>query len=203
MRTRRRSVHSPGLLRLMIDRLRGREQHLIRGAESWPLLLASFPRGESAVMEELSDAWLHTLPSLQSEVVKPYIDMLSLLPSMVVVLLRPKNVCTCLGHHHPKGTESRLTRRLAADTGSTVGEIDLAYEAIRTWQPHPIASLAASESHSAFDELHFRSALLTILLHELEHLAYPDRAEKDVRRSSDEFYTQVLEELLASDRVLP
>ena len=35
----------------------------------------------------------------------------------------------------PPGTESRLARRLMADTGRRVGEIDLAVEAIRSWEP--------------------------------------------------------------------
>jgi hypothetical protein len=122
--------------------------------------------------------------------------MMGRLPTIVVIQLRPHNICTCLGHHHPAGTESRLARSLAGDLGSRIGEIDLAWEAIRDWRPHPLRTIAA-ESLDGFEHSHFRTALLTVLLHELEHLAYPDHHERAVRSASDDFYTQVLEELLS------
>ncbi|MCZ2146209.1 MAG: hypothetical protein LC126_00350 [Bryobacterales bacterium] len=189
-------VHSPGLLRSFVEYLRGREQTLVRAPEPWPLLLLSYPTGSNAIAGEVRDAWLHTLPSLHAPVVAPYLDMMCRLPTIVVVQLRPHNICTCLGHHHPAGTESRLTRSLAGDLGDGLGEIDLAWEAIRGWRPHPLRTTAA-ESIAGFEHSHFRTALLTVLLHELEHLAYPDHQERSVRGASDEFYTQVLEELLS------
>ncbi|MBI3680722.1 MAG: hypothetical protein HY235_10025 [Acidobacteria bacterium] len=189
-------VHSPGLVRRWLEQLRGREQMLVRGPADLPLLLVSYPPGGQTVAEELRDVWLHTLPSLHSSVVDPYREMLLRLPALVVVLLWRRNLCTCLGHHHPRGTESRLTRRLAGDVGSEVGEIDLAWESIRRWRPQPLSSLAAG---AKFELLHFRIAMLTVLLHELEHLAYPDRRERAVRHSSDEFYTEVLSELLRQE----
>jgi len=192
-------VHSPGLVRRMLEYVRGREQLLVRGMDEWPLLLLSYPTGSREVAEDLRDAWLHTLPALHTPLVGPYRAMLPQLPSVVVILLRRRNVCTCLGHHHPAGTESRLTRRIAADTGGRVGEIDLAWEAIREWQPSPLASLAAAVAEPGFGQLQSRTALLTILLHELEHLSYPDRAERTVRMSSDEFYSAMLSELLCEE----
>jgi len=190
-----RRVHSPGIFRLLWEKMRRWEQMLVRGPEEWPLLLLSFPGGERHIAEELRAAWLNTLPLLQSPAAEPYLRMLRELPPVVVVLLRRRNVCTCLGHHHPRGTESRLTRSLVGDSGEEVGEIDLAWEAIRNWRPHPLATLALQD-HPSFEELHFRTALLTVLVHELEHLAHPDHEENAVRRSSDEFYASVLAELL-------
>jgi hypothetical protein len=189
-------VHSAGLFRLLWERMRRWEQMLVRGREDWPLLLLSFPAAERHIAEELRGAWLHTLPLLQASAAQPYLEMLRTLPPVVVVLLRKRNVCTCLGHHHPRGTESRLTRGLMGDSGEDAGEIDLAWEAIRNWRPHPLATLAL-QHHPSFEELHFRTALLTVLVHELEHLAYPEHKEDAVRRSSDDFYASVLEELLA------
>lgn len=182
----------------MLDAFEGREQLLVRGPADWPLLLLSYPAKHSNIGEEVQQAWLHTLPALHSPAAVSYRQMLPRLPSMVVVILRPLNPCTCLGHHHPRGTESRLARRLAGDMGGDVGEIDLAWEAIRTWRPQPLSSLAAGD---AFETLHFRVALLAVLLHELEHLAYPDHNEKTVRRTSDGFYAAVMDELLSQDGV--
>lgn len=190
------AVHAPGLLRRLVERVRGREQRLVRGPAGWPLLLISFPRGQGWAAEEISEAWLHTLPALRSRAVAPYLEMLSRLPAMVVVLLRRRNVCTCLGHHHPAGTESRLTRRLAGDIGTTLGELDLAWESIREWKPRPLAALASRAAADELDGMHLRAAFLTVLLHEMEHLAYPDRAESAVRHTSDDFYCAVMGELL-------
>lgn len=198
MHARRKGVHAPGLIRRMLEAFEGREQKLVRGPAAWPLLLLSYPAKHSQIAEEIQDAWLHTLPALRSPLAAAYREMLPRLPAMVVVVLRPHNPCTCLGHHHPRGTESRLTRRLAADMGGDVGEIDLAWEAIRMWRPQPLSSLAAGD---AFETLHFRVALLAVLLHELEHLAYPDHNERRVRRASDEFYSAVMDELLSQDGV--
>lgn len=198
MRGKRKGLHTPGLFRRMLDAFEGRGQMLIRGPAQWPLLLLSYPANQPHIAEEIQEAWLHTLPSLKADVATAYRDLLRHLPAMVVVVLRPHNLCTCLGHHHPRGTESRLAKRLASDMGSEVGEIDLAWEAIRSWRPQPLSSLAAG---GAFEALHFRVALLGVMLHELEHLAYPDHKESAVRRASDEFYSAVLDELLSQDGI--
>ena len=189
----------PPLWKQLLAQLRGRGQLLVRGPEQWPLLLLSFPTGHDEIAAELRAAWLHTLPALHAPVVDPYRRMLAQLPPMVVVLLNARNICTCLGHFHPRGTETRLARRLRSETGGEVGELDLAWDNIRDWRPHPLSSLAATNDHDNFNRLHFRAALLTVLLHELEHLAHPDRQELAVRHSSDAFYTAVLDELLRED----
>ncbi|MBI4911085.1 MAG: hypothetical protein HY820_46180 [Acidobacteria bacterium] len=198
-RTARGHYRPPPLWRQLLGQLRGRDQMLVRGPETWPLLLLSFPRGHDDIATQLRDAWLNTLPLLRAPVVDPYRRMLAELPSMVVVLLDPRNICTCLGHFHPPGSESRLARRLRADTGGNLGELDLAWENIRDWRPHPLSSLAATTDAAGFSRLHFRAALLTVLLHELDHLAHPDHKEQTVRHSSDAFYTAVLDELLREE----
>jgi hypothetical protein len=37
------------------------------------------------------------------------------------------------------------------------------------------------------------------MLHEMEHLAFPDHAEREVRASSNEFYSDVMEELVRQE----
>jgi hypothetical protein len=129
----------------------------------------------------------------------PYREMLASLPAVVVILLRATNPCDCLGHHHPRGTESRLTRRLAADLGSEVGEIDLAFECIRRWSPQPISAMAAGVNERQLAGVHFQAALLAVLLHELQHLAFPQQSEREVRMASDRLYSEVMQQLLLSE----
>jgi hypothetical protein len=196
-----RKVHQPALWRRIAERFRGAGQMLVRGAAEQPLLLVSYPEADAPAAEELRDSWLHILPTLEGGMVRPYHAMMRELPAMIVVLLRRRNVCTCLGHHHPPGTESRLARRLSADMGIPVGEVDLAWEAIREWQPRPLAAMATHLEEAAFARLRFHAGLLTVLLHELEHAAFPDRQEAAVRGSSDDFYAEVLGELLRGEGV--
>jgi hypothetical protein len=192
-------VHPPGILRRLIDGLRGRDQLLIRAGEDRPMLLASFPSGKLAVAREAESAYARTLPDLPPEIPAPYARLWAALPHMIVVLLRTTNPCGCLGHRHPPGSESRITRRLAADLGCPVGEIDLAYEGIRNWRPQPLSEMAAGELSESVRRIHFQVAMLAVLLHELEHLAFPADSEKDVRTRSNRFYSEAMEELVSGD----
>jgi hypothetical protein len=112
---------------------------------------------------------------------------------MVAVRFQERNPGGVLGHACPRGLESPETKRLAAETGSPVGEIDLAWKLIRQWQPRPLAALAAGSQATTQGDLQYRVALLTVLFHELEHLAFPDRSEQQVRSRSDAFYQAALE----------
>jgi len=192
----RRRVHPRGLLESLLERLRGREQRLVRASAEMPLLLLSYPRGGRAVAHEIEVAYAHTWLRLAPETRAPYQPILLALPALVVVLLRPRNLCDCLGHRHPRGAESRQTRRLASELGSAVAEIDLAYEAIRRWQPQPLSAMAASQLGQGFEGLHFQAAVLAVLLHEFEHLAIPDSAEAETRRRSNWLYGRVMQELV-------
>jgi hypothetical protein len=182
-----------------VDRVRGREQKLVRAGDDLPLLLISYPRGSRGVAAELESVYARMLGLLPDATLAPYREMLASLPAMVVVLLRSTNPCDCLGHHHPRGTESRLTRRLVADLGSEVGEIDLAFECIRRWSPQPLSSMAAGLNERQLAPVHFQAALLSVLLHELQHLAFPQQSEREVRMASDRLYSEVMQQLLLSE----
>ncbi|MEK7406596.1 MAG: hypothetical protein AAB225_15950 [Acidobacteriota bacterium] len=200
MRVRRPSlVHPPGIAQRLLEWLRGRDQMLLRPAGELPLLLLSFPRGGQAAAREIEAAYTRTLPGLRPETRAPYEPVFRSLPVMVAVLLRPVNPCGCLGHHHPRGAESRFARRLSADLGHPIAEIDLAYEGIRDWQPEPLSSLAAGDLGGRMRELHFQAAVLAVLLHEMEHLTFPDRSETEIRARSNEFYAMTMRELVAAE----
>ncbi len=200
MRPRRRPrVHAPGILERLAERVRGHGQALVRAGDDLPLLLLRFPRGADDAARDIEAAYAHTLRRLSPAVVGPYRPMLDAAPTMVVVLLRPLNTCECLGHHHPRGAESRLTRRLSADLGEPVGEIDLAYEGIRRWQPEPLSSLAAGDLGGRLRAIHFQAAVLAVLLHELEHLVFPNKPEQEIRVRSNRFYSAAMQELVAEE----
>jgi hypothetical protein len=195
----RRAIHSPGLWQRLLGAVRGRRQRLVRTTDRSPFLLISFPAQAGEVADELATAYAHILPALSAELRQRYQALWEKLPPLVIVQLRPRNLCGCLGHHHPRGSESRLARRLQDELSSPVGEIDLAYESIREWRPQPLSSLAASHLGDRLAEIQLQAGLLAVMLHELDHLANPDRPEKQVRSTSDAFYSELMQELIREE----
>ncbi|MBI4463364.1 MAG: hypothetical protein HY647_01555 [Acidobacteria bacterium] len=166
----------------------------MRPAAELPLVLISYARadweGAERLRAALEETWL-TLPEFFRQ---QYTAILKSAPPLVVVLLRRRNICACLGHHHPPGTESRLTRRLRSLSGVRTGELDLAYEAIRNWEPLPLSHLALPPEADTEEMTSFQwqLALLSIFLHEVHHLVSPQEAEAVVRQRSQKFYTDTL-----------
>ena len=195
-------IHPRNLLWHLIDKIRGREQMLVRAGEDLPLVVISYPQGKLGLAEALQSALSITYRQLSLETRERYEAVLPRLPSMLVVVLRVRNPCRCLGHHHPPGTQSRIARRLHRDTGLEIGEIDLAAQAIREWEPLPLASLAAGAKaleNPELQESRFHVGLLTVFLHELEHLAFPDHDEHQVRQRSNDFYAASMRELFSRE----
>ena len=208
-RSQRGRVRTPGLLSHMVGVICGRAQRLIAAGPSLPLVLATYPRQNSWLAAELSNSLRFTFPALTGAAKQGYGDALARVPSVIVAELRLANACSCLGHHHPEVTHGPLTKSLQADTGGAIGEIDLAVGSIREWNPLPLAGLAAACDESlrdSFEEVRFHAALLAVFLHELEHVAYPERPEEEIRHRSNRFFVDAVEELLgvqfalASDR---
>lgn len=202
MRHRGRPVRPKGLLAQLGRKLLGRGQTLIAAGERLPLVIAVYPRGKRRFASSLAETLNFTLPSLPAPLRDSYLEMLAELPPVVVADLRARNECECLGHHHPQ-TALAVARELEAESGRKVGEIDLAVEAIRTWEPTPLSSLAVPPADRAekarLDEMRFHTALLSVFLHELEHLAFPSRPEAEVRRRSDRFYRESIRSRLRSE----
>lgn len=197
---RRRAVriHPPRWWERFWEWVRGRDQLVVHPPESLPLLLITYPRGSHEVARELESVYRNVLPHLPASLMERYREVLRALPAVMVLTLRRRNLCGCLGHCHPRGAESSLARRLASELGGRerVAEVDLAYEAIQEWRPKPLAALAAQQADPTVARLHFRAALLAVLLHELEHVAFPERGEGIVRQASDELYSEVMAELV-------
>ena len=51
---------------------------------------------------------------------------------------------------------------------------------------------ADRRSRKRLEDVRFHVGLLSVLLHELEHVAFPQRAEREIRSRSDDFYRAAL-----------
>ncbi len=191
-------VHSSGLLWRLYLSLRGSEQALVRPAPELPLVLIAHSRRERAPAAELRGALEETWLTIPTAIRRQYEAVLKKVPPIVVVILRRRNPCGCLGHHHRSGTETRIARKLRTLSGVPVGELDLAFQTIREWQPLLLSDLAIEPSVQQADReelevFRYRLGLLDVFLHELHHYAAPQEAERAVREHSQRFYTQVLD----------
>jgi hypothetical protein len=197
----RKNAHAPGLWHHLWRLWRGQVQLLVRPASELPLVTIAHVRGDAHGAEHFQAALQETWLTLPEELRRTYGPILQRTPPMVLVDLRRRNVCGCLGHFHPRGSEGRAARRWRAISGVEVAELDLAWEAIRDWRPAPLAQTAAWESagEGAAEELalfRFHVALLGVFLHELHHYACPGASEAEVRGLSTRFYEQALSALL-------
>jgi hypothetical protein len=201
LRRGRSRIHTKSLSAQLWERVRGVEESLVEARNGLPPVDAVYPRGRSDLADALSETLHFTFPALPPDAIAPYRAVLDRLPPLLVVELRSRNTCSCLGHHHEWPNLSRLSRSLAKQIDGEVGEIDLAIDSIRAWEPRPLSTLAAVDAapcdREELDETRFHSAILAVFLHELEHLVFPARAESDVRRHSDDFYLNILNFQLA------
>jgi len=79
------------------------------------------------------------------------------------------------------------------------GELDLAFEAIREWEPQPLSHLALPPEADTADlrAFQWQLALLAVFLHELHHLVSPEEPEVAVRNQSQKFYADTLSHFVA------
>jgi hypothetical protein len=125
-------------------------------------------------------------------------EMLMAAPGLVVVQLRRKNLCGCLGHRHVLVRERPFAESHQAFRGAEVGEMDIAYQRVETWQALPLSDTALDAKflegsrQAEFRGKQFRLKLLSILLHEINHLVSPREPENSVRERSLRFYHDAL-----------
>lgn len=188
-------IYVPGPWRGLWEWVRGKEVRVFESVEALPILVVRYPRGHRALsaVESLRTAWVQLLTVMEPSPLEVYADVLGELPPMVVVRFEERNPGGTLGHACPRGLESAVTKRLQVETGLPVGEIDLAFKLIAEWQPRPLAAMASNPDVLSGGDLLYRVSLLTVLFHELEHLAFPEREERRVRGRSDAFYEAALE----------
>ena len=178
-----------------LEKLRGRAEILIDPPEL-PLTVASYVRGRLKHALQLQTALRETFPRLPQRLRDLYRPVVERAPSMVAVILRSRNVGGCLGHAHL--VLSPVAKRLSDQTGRDVAEMDLALDNIREWEPRPLARLAAEgltppDTRDQITRYRYQLAVLSVYLHELEHIAFPDTGERHIRARSDELYYEGME----------
>lgn len=127
-----------------------------------------------------------------------YDEILFTAPELIVVQLRRKNLCRCLGHRHPVIREKPFAEHHEAFSGARVGEMDIAWQLVQNWQGLPLSDLALDTKFlegSRLEEFHatqFRLRLLSVFLHETNHLAASYEPESAVLTRSLGFYRDSL-----------
>lgn len=135
-----------------------------------------------------------------------YDEILRKAPGIIVVQLRRKNVCGCLGHRHVMVKEGPFTEPHDAFGGTQPGEMDIAYEGVESWLASPLMDTALDAQFMAgsrLEEFHARQLrlrLLSILLHETHHMVFPRESEDSVRNQSVAFYRDALASYVESTR---
>jgi hypothetical protein len=129
---------------------------------------------------------------------KAYEEILLKAPGLVVAQLRRKNLCGCLGHRHVFPQEIPFAELHEVFHGENVGELDLAYDRIGSWAALPLSDTALDAKFhegSRLEEFHaqqFRLRVLSVFLHEVNHLVFPREPESSVRERSLAFYRESL-----------
>jgi len=127
-----------------------------------------------------------------------YDEILFRAPQLVVIQLHRTNVCGCLGHRHVAVRETPFAMPHDAFGGEHAGEMDIAYERVLTWQALPLSDTALDAKFlhgSRMEEFHakqFRLRLLSIVLHETNHLVFREEPETSIRERSLGFYRDAL-----------
>lgn len=165
---------------------------------SRPLIIVAHSFRDAAVARKIRLVTEQTWPKVPSRCREAYDEILYRAPGLIVVQLRRKNVCGCLGHRHMVVKEAPFAEPHEAFEGASVGELDIAYERVETWQALPLTDMALDTKFlegsrlKEFRDEQFRLRVLSILLHETNHLVFPHEPEASVRERSLAFYREAL-----------
>ena len=178
----------------LISRLVGRPAPVVVIAHRW-----SDRSAAHRVAHSLEHDWMEAPESSRA----PYDQILLRAPDLVVLQLRRKNVCGCLGHRHILVRESPFAAPHEIFGAAAIGEMDIAFEQIDAWHPLPLSDTAidvkflSGSRQREFHERQFRLKVLSVFMHELNHLVFPPEPEASVLGRSLEFYREALESYAA------
>lgn len=175
--------------------LRGRRYLSTRfGDRSRPVVIVAHSSRDGRAARQVSLALEQDWVEAPQNGRNVYDEILFCAPGLIVIQLRQNNLCGCLGHRHPAVREAPFAESHDAFGGAAVGELDIAYKRVETWQALPLSDTALDAKFlegSRLDEFHkkqFRLKLLSIVLHEINHLVTPQVAESIIRERSMAFY---------------
>ncbi|HEX5412460.1 MAG TPA: hypothetical protein VFZ27_11450 [Terriglobia bacterium] len=147
---------------------------------------------------EVARALEHDWMEVPARCRESYDETLSRAPQLVVIQLHRTNVCGCLGHRHATVSEPPFAMPHDAFGGEHAGEMDIACQQILRWQALPLSDTALDAKFldgSRLEEFHakqYRLRLLSIILHETNHVVYPHVSEGSIREHSLNFYREAL-----------
>lgn len=163
-----------------------------------PLVIVAHSLRDTAMCRQLAFAVEQDWAGVPSACREAYDEIFYKAPGLVVVQLRRTNICGCLGHRHVLVREAPFAEHHEAFVGAGVGEVDIAYERVEKWQALPLSDTALDTKFlegsrlEEFRSLQFRLRMLSVILHETNHLVFPNEPESSVRERSLAFYRDAL-----------
>lgn len=168
------------------------------GTRRHPLFVIACQRRDSGRAASLARALEGDWAEVPSHCRETYDEILFRAPRLVVIQLIRTNVCGCLGHRHVAVREAPFAMPHQALGGEHGGEMDIAFDRVKTWQALPLSETALDAKFlegSRLEEFHaaqFQLRLLSIVLHETNHLVNPNEPETSIRDRSMAFYRESL-----------
>lgn len=172
-------------------------------ARRGPLVVTAHSFRDSQVARQIARAVEQDWPLVPARCREAYDEILFRAPDLVVVQLRRRNLCGCLAHRHVFVREAPFSDTHEAFAGAAVGEMDIAYQHVERWIALPLTDTAfdtkflEGSRQEEFRAQQFRLKLLSIVLHETNHLVFPQEAENSVRERSMAFYREALAHYVA------
>ena len=133
-----------------------------------------------------------------------YEQILESSPKLVIIQFHRTNICGCLGHRHVIVKEQPFAEPHDALGGDPAGELDIAFERVETWVALPLSDIALDAQFAAgsrlqeFHAARLRLQLLSILLHEINHMVHAQEPEASIRERSLAFYRDALARYVAN-----
>lgn len=164
------------------------------GERTRPLVVVAHSYRDAATARQIALALEQDWLGCPQVCTDAYDETLFRAPGLVVIQLRRRNRCGCLGHRHEFVREAPFAEGHDALGGVEAGEIDVAYRSIKPWLALPLAETALDSKFlegSRLDEFHkkqFRLKILSVILHETHHLVAPHEPEERIRQRSLAFY---------------
>jgi len=163
-----------------------------------PLVVVAHARRDSLQALEMVRAVERDWSEAPQQCYDAYEQILQNSPKLVIIQFRRTNVCGCLGHRHVIVKEQPFAEPHDALGGDPAGELDIAFERVRSWVALPLSDFALDTQFVAgsrleeFQATRLRLQLLSILLHEINHMVRSQEPEASVRERSLAFYRDAL-----------
>jgi hypothetical protein len=163
-----------------------------------PLVILAYAFRDAARARRIALAIEQDWAGVPSRCREVYEEILFKAPRLVIVQLRRKNICGCLGHRHLLVKEAPFAEPHEAFGRASVGEMDIAYERVESWPALPLTDTALDARFlegtrlEEFRARQFRLRVLSVVLHEINHLVFPHEPESSVRGRSLAFYREAL-----------